>query len=77
MNAVDHDQKQAPEEQITEASETELLMKISAEELKSVLENLVESKLSALQVIECLEHYCCVWPHDYALSLWLVGGLVV
>lgn len=51
MDAVDHDQKQALEEQMTEISETELLMKISAEELKSVLENLVESKLSALQVI--------------------------
>ena len=31
-------------------AETELLMKISAEEVKSMLDNLVESKLSALQV---------------------------
>ena len=30
--------------------ETELLMKISAKELKSVLENMVESKLAELQV---------------------------
>lgn len=62
MDAVDHDQKQASEEQISEVSETELLMKISAEELKSVLENLVESKLSALQVVFwTLLH---VWPQD-------------
>lgn len=50
MDVVDHDQRQASEEKISEASETELLMKISADELKSVLENLVESKLSTLQV---------------------------
>ena len=55
VDAVDHIQNQASEEQISEVSETELLMKISAEELKSVLENLVESKLSALQVV-CFEH---------------------
>ena len=55
MDAVDRDQKQASEEQI---SETELLMKISAEELKSVLENLVESKLSALQVSSCIVIMC-------------------
>ena len=30
--------------------ETELLMKVSAEEIKSLLEKVVESKLSALQV---------------------------
>lgn len=54
MDAVDRDQKQASEEQISDVSETELLMKISAEELKSVLENLVESKLSALQVLSCI-----------------------
>lgn len=50
MDAVDSHQKQVSEEQISDVSETELLMKISAEELKSVLENLVESKLSVLQV---------------------------
>ena len=50
MDAVDHSQKQASEEQIPEVSESELLMKVSAEEVKSVLESLVESKLSALQV---------------------------
>ena len=55
MDAVDHEQKQVSEEKISETSETELLMKISAEELKSVLENLVESKLSTLQV-----HMQCV-----------------
>lgn len=54
MDAVDRDQKQASEEQISDVSEMELLMKISAEELKSVLENLVESKLSALQVSSCI-----------------------
>ena len=58
MDAVDRDQKQASEEQISDVSETELLMKISAEELKSVLENLVESKLSALQVSSCIVIMC-------------------
>ena len=47
-------------------SETELLMKISAEELKSVLENLVESKLSALQV-EVRD--APAWPQGYFIVL--------
>lgn len=34
----------------TENVETEILMKVSSDEVKSVLETLVESKLSALQV---------------------------
>jgi hypothetical protein len=54
VDAVDSEQKQASVEQISDVSETELLMKISAKELKSVLENLVESKLSALQVVSCI-----------------------
>lgn len=51
-------------EQKSEDSETELLMEVSAEELKSMLENLVESRLSSLQVSTTF-----AWSPFYMLDL--------